>query len=63
MNILRVLELGIEETLEEAGYLPRKERTLPKPGAYLRQRYRLSESSVRQALNFLEYLVSRETKK
>jgi transcriptional regulator with XRE-family HTH domain len=63
LRILQVLELGIEEILEEAGYLPKKERALPEPSAYLRQRYRLSESSIQQALSFLDYLVSRETAK
>jgi transcriptional regulator with XRE-family HTH domain len=60
LRILQVLDLNIEEILEEAGYLPKKDRTLPEPAAYLRQRYRLSESSVQQALSFLDYLVSRE---
>lgn len=63
LRILQALDLGIEEILEEAGYLPAKERTLPEPAAYLRQRYRLPESSIQQAISFLDYLVSREAKR
>jgi transcriptional regulator with XRE-family HTH domain len=63
LRILQVLELDIEAILEEAGYLPKKVRSLPEPAAYLRQRYRLSESSIQQALSFLDYLISREKPK
>ena len=63
LRILQVLDIDIEEILEEAGYLPKKARTLPAPAAYLRQHYRLSESSIQQALSFLDYLVSRDKPK
>ena len=62
-DIVRILELDIQQVLEEAGYLPKRSHILPDLTAYLRQRYSMSEVLVQDAVRYVEYLVSQGKKK
>lgn len=45
--------------LQEAGYLPETDWTLPEPKTYLRERYGLPPAAQEQALAFLDFLAAR----
>jgi len=59
-RIVTALGLSADQVLQEAGYLPRADWTLPDAKTYLRERYGLPQKAQEQAMAFLEFLASRE---
>lgn len=58
-RIVSALGLSAEQVLQEAGYLPPTDWTLPEPKTYLIERYGLPPAAQEQALAFLDFLAAR----
>ena len=58
-RIIKALGLSADQVLQDAGYLPKTDRTLPEPNTYLRERYGLPPKAQEQAVAFLDFLTSR----
>jgi transcriptional regulator with XRE-family HTH domain len=60
-RLIETLHLSADRVLGEIGFLPPIPASpLPEADDYLRERYKLSPESIAQAIDFMEFLVSRE---
>jgi transcriptional regulator with XRE-family HTH domain len=60
-RLIETLHLSADRVLGEIGFLPPAPTSpVPQPADYLRERYKLSPGDIAQAIDFIEFLVSRE---
>ena len=62
-RIVSTLGLSADQLLGEAGLIPKQPHDLPNPREYLRTIFHLSEDSLNQAIEFIEFLTRRERAK
>jgi len=62
-RIIQALGLSADQVLQEAGYLPLSDWTMPEPRIYLRERLGLPRQAQDQAIAYLEFLGDRSSRK
>ena len=60
-RLIKTLHLSADQVLGDSGFLPKVPKAaLPETEDVLRKRYKLSPEGIAQAIDFIEFLVSRE---
>jgi transcriptional regulator with XRE-family HTH domain len=62
LRLIKAMHVSLDEVLQEAGLLNRRALNLPDPETYLTSQYKLSPESLTMAVEFLNYLASRDKK-
>lgn len=63
-RLIRAMDLSADEVLQKAGYLPHKPpKELASPENYLRDYYRLPQTKIQLALEFLKFLSRRQPRR